>query len=273
MDFSKLGAVRFFCPNQTAFCLSTYLYFGIIKPVLNSSSLGENPWKVHLCWTSAYSTASMSNKELAGSELHRVCWIKPRTDKQLWNQKGMVWGLLLKGFIVTSDYCFFSVSNVFLSSVLILVLNFYITLIVVTYQLPNTWSCICMYQWIWRSAEKLFFQHMIVTQPSTCISFVDVFRVCAVEVKHPRDATLLQNDQIRHFEFKNPFKIGTEMCSVTLITLSCIGSDSRCKRWLRLLGHHGKISVTILVHADVRWPGLFPYSETKLATGPRKKVV
>lgn len=50
----------------------------------------------------------MSNQELAGSELHRGCWIKPRTDEQLWNWL----------------FFFFPVSNVFLSLLLVLVLGF-----------------------------------------------------------------------------------------------------------------------------------------------------
>lgn len=172
---------------------SLLLKAGITKPALSSSSLGENPWKCHLCWTSAYSTAFMSHKELAGSELHHVYWIKPRTDKQLWKKKRMIWGLLLRGFNSATFWLFFFFCFKCFSLFWSCLTNFHITLDVVTYQLPNTWSCICMYQGIWCNVEKLFFQHVIVTQVSTCISFVDVFRICAREVKRPCDVTLLQN--------------------------------------------------------------------------------
>lgn len=166
------------CPLASLSILST-------APLWN-----RTPWKCHLCCTSAYFTALTSNEAPAGSEFHHVCWLKSRTDMQLWDQIGKKWS----SKALTQLLCYPSSPVKALLFVLLLFSLYWISTSpfdAVTYYLPNTWACTCMCQWVWRRARKFLFRHLIVQSLIAGVRFVGVFRICAVEVKHLSDVAIL----------------------------------------------------------------------------------
>lgn len=147
----------------------------------------RTPWKCHLCCTSAYFTASRSNEALAGSEFHHACWLKSRTDTQLWDQTGKNGPQRHQLGYPSSPV------KALLFSLLLFSLYWISTspFDAVTYYLPNTWACTCMCQWVWRRARKFLFRHLIVQPLIAGVRFEGVFRICAVEVKHLSDVAIL----------------------------------------------------------------------------------